>query len=269
VSAATLIAVAAASAWATSYPMPLFEQSERERFEAMVNHSDVVCEARVDSTYYRGGARRTFVVEASMWKGDSISSRFEVVGWQRGFALGTDVPVPGLTYRLFLWRMSREHLDDSRDDEGPPLFAVVAVGRAPDPPWWWPYSRATVDTIVARARLDTLYNQAPLVVLARRVGRVKHDRDGQPVLSSLLRVDRVLKGVPPADTLVYQAPDEYRHWDRALLFLKRHGADAWEPVSPGAGVHEFDWDDRETHTGERLQSFLDELDRLAGRAAKP
>ena len=45
-------------------------------------------------------------------------------------------------------------------------------------------------------------------------------------------------------------------------------ADAWEPVWPGAGVHEFDGGNRDIRTGESLQSLLDALDRLAGRAAK-
>lgn len=268
VSAALLFAAAAAPAAATSYAMPLFEQTGRERFEALVNGSELVCEARVDSTFYDGGARRTILENPVMWKGDSVPARFEALGWQRGDESGVDVPIPGTSYRLFLLRLQRERLSDPRHRVGLPLYAVVAAGTARDPRWPWSYSRATVDTIVARARLDTLYAQAPLVVLTHRVRREMHERDGRPVRSAVLRVDRVLKGIAPADTIVYQAPDEYRRWDRALLFLKPHGADAWEPVWPGAGVHEFDGGNRDIRTGESLQSLLDALDRLAGRAAK-
>lgn len=266
-----LLALAAASApaSATSYPAPLFEQTERERFEALVNRADVVCAARLDSSALIGSAPRALFSDPVTWKGDSTLGRFEVRGWDYfGGDPHLDDLAPGARYRLFLQRRLPGGLRVPPDREGPPLYAVVAAGTASDARWWWSYPRATVDTIVARARIDTLYAQATLVVLARPVRREMHDRDGRPVLSRVLRVERVLKGAAPADTIVYQAAEDVRHWDRALLFLKGHGADAWEPVWPGAGVHEFDEENREIRTGEPLQSFLEELDRLAGRAAK-
>lgn len=264
-----LIAAAAMPAAATSKPMPLFEQTDRERFEALVNASDVVCDARLDSTSDATGVRRAFFSGLGMWKGDSAISRFEETGWDFfGGDQHLDDPVPGARYRLFLSHIPRQRPGDPRDREGPPLYAVIASRTAPASPWWWAFSRATVDTIVARARLDTLFAQAPLIVLGRRVGRVKHDRDGQPVLCSRVRIERVLKGVAPADTIVYQAPDDYRHWDRALLFLEPHETGAWELVWPGAGFHSFDWQDRETRTGEPLQSFLEKLDRVKERTER-
>lgn len=264
-----LLAAAAAPAVATTRAMPLFEQTERERFEALVNGADVVCEARLDSSFTGDdGILRAFFENPTSWKGAPLPARIEVRVPDLEYEPIFVNRAPGAVYRLFLlgwpvWGSGRSEIRKAL-----PWYAVVAAGCADvSSPWWWSYSRATVDTIVARARIDTLYAQAPLVVLAHRVRREMHDRDGRPVLSRVLRVDRVLKGAAPADTIVYQAPDDVRHWDRALLFLKRHGADAWEPIWPGAGVREFDGANHDTRTGEALESFLEVLERIRTRPA--
>jgi len=250
----------------TTFMAPAFSLTGREEFESRVNLSDYVCDATLDTVLDSMAEQRVFMRDPDIWKGEGLPARFEVnLGGLQWGGRSLD-RTQGRRYRMLLYRAPRT--STGRFGSEIKAGTLVPVLLEPLPVWRasFEYERATVDTIVARARFDTLCAQAELIVLAHDAGYVMHDRDGKPVPSWLLRIDRALKGAKPGDTIVYQAP--YRLWrtGKALLFLKRHGPKTWEAVWPGAGVHEFDERNRDLRTHEPLQTILLHLERVLGPA---
>lgn len=249
---------------ATSVMPPAYSLTARESFEELVNQCDVFCDATLDTVQGPLGSERLFMRDPQSWKGEGLPARFEVFFEPFGTVQTQLDRTQGRRYRMMLLHAFAS--PGGRPGVKSKHARFAALRFDPLPVWQakYDYTRSTVDTIVARARFDTLCSQADLIVLAHHSEPVMRDRDGVSTMSQLLRVDRVIKGAASLDTLVFQAP--YGFGGRALLFLKRHGPNAWETVWPGAGVHRFDTSNRERKTGLPLQSYLERIERNLGSA---
>lgn len=251
---------------ATTYAPDLFPQTGRERFEEYVNEADFVCEASLVSLV--GDADKRAVLErAVMLKGDPLPPRFEVRTTDIAGTPQFEDARPGTRYRLFLVRPGFA-AGKGHEAPGPAGWFVATLLRTiPVAQEFWAYPQSTIDTILARSRFDTLCTQAELVVLAHADGWQSCDRDGRSVMSTRLRVDRVLKGAGAGPVILYQAPHGPPWTGSVLIYLRRHGPCAWETVWPGAGAFGFDQRNRETRTGEPLQSHLERLEHAMSRSS--